>query len=266
MTATQDLKIYTDFMHELADAAAAVSLKYFKKPMDVLSKGAKLGTSFDPVTVADRNTEHAIRTLIAERFPDHNILGEEHGSEDKNSSFTWVIDPIDGTRAYISGIPTWATLIALKDGNKPILGMLDQPYLNERYIGSADGSTLNGKKLNVRPCPDIFSATISTTDPLQLFSDEEEQDKFFRVAAGAKLMKNGYDSYAYAMVASGFMDVVIEAGLEPYDIQALIPIVEGAGGIVTNWHGEPVESGGQVVACGDSRLHEQVIGLLNTSN
>ena len=252
-------------MHELGDAAAAVSLKYFKKPMEVLSKGAKLGTNFDPVTVADRNVEHAIRTLITERFPDHNILGEEHGTENKNSDFTWVIDPIDGTRSFISGIPTWGTLIALHDGNNPIVGMLDQPYLKERYIGTAQSSNLNGEKINVRPCPDIFSATISCTDPLQLFTNEDEQDKFFRVAAGAKLMKNGYDCYAYAMIAAGFMDVVVEAGLEPYDIQALIPIIEGAGGIVTNWQGGPADQGGQVVACGDKRLHEQVIGLLNTT-
>ena len=262
----QELKIYTDFMHELAEAAAAVTLKYFKKPMEVLNKGGKLGTDFDPVTVADRNTEHAIRTLIAERFPNHNILGEEHGTENKNSNLTWVIDPIDGTWSFISGIPTWATLIALQDGNKTIVGMLDQPYLKERYIGTAAETSLNGQIIKVRPCRDIFSATISTTDPLQLFNGEEEQDKFFRVAAGAKMMRNGYDSYAYAMVAAGFIDVVIEAGLEPYDIQALIPIIEGAGGMVTNWQGEPVTGGGQVVTCGDSRLHEQVIGLLNASS
>lgn len=253
------------FMNELGDAAAKVSLKYFKKPLEVLSKGAKLGTSFDPVTVADRNTEFAIRELIRERYPTHSIMGEEHADEKNSSEYKWIIDPIDGTRAYITGIPTWGTLVALQKNDKTIIGMLDQPYLKERYIGSADGTTLNGEKIKCRPCETIFDATISTTDPLQLFSDEEEQDKFFRVAAGAKMMRNGFDCYAYVMVAAGFMDVVVEAGLEPYDIQALIPLIEGAGGIVTNWQGEPITHGGQVVACGDKRLHEQVIGLLNTS-
>ncbi len=260
-----DLKKYKDFMHDLANAAASVTLKYFKKPIEVLSKGTKLGTDFDPVTIADKNAEKAIRELIRTRFPEHNIMGEEEAYEDKNSDYTWIIDPIDGTRSYITGIPTWGTLVALQHKGKTIVGMLDQPYLKERFIGTTKGTQLNGTHIKTRACKTIFEATISTTDPLQLFNGEEEQDKFFRVAAGAKTMRNGYDCYAYAMIAAGFIDVVIESGLEPHDIQALIPIIEGAGGIVTNWQGEPVQSGGQVVACGDNRLHEQVIGLLNTS-
>lgn len=258
-------KDYIKFINELGDAAAAVSLKYFKKPLDILSKGKKLGTEFDPVTVADRNTEFAIRELIRKKYPTHSIMGEEHADENKSSNYKWIIDPIDGTRAYITGVPTWGTLIALKDGDTPEIGMIDQPYLNERFIGTKNGSTMNGAPIKCRPCDSIFNATISTTDPLQLFKNDDEQDRFFRVAAGAKMMRNGYDCYAYAMVAMGFMDVVIEAGLEAYDIQGIIPVIEGAGGIVTNWQGEKVTDGGQVVACGDKRLHEQVIGLLNTS-
>lgn len=264
MIISENLKPYTDFMHELANAAAGVSLKYFKKHIPVDNKGSKLGTRFDPVTIADKNTENAIRELIRTRFPDHNIMGEEQLDEKKDSDYTWIIDPIDGTRAYITGVPTWGTLIALQHNGKTIVGMLDQPYLKERYIGTASGTIFNGKSINTRPCETIFNATISTTDPLQLFNNDEEQDKFFRVAAGAKIMRNGYDCYAYAMVAAGFMDVVIESGLEPYDIQAIIPIIEGAGGIITNWQGQPITAGGQVVACGDKRLHQQVIGLLNT--
>ncbi len=260
-----DIKLYSDFLNELANAAATVSLEYFKKPIKITSKGPKLNTDFDPVTIADRNTEKKIRELIRARFPDHNILGEEEADEQKNSNFTWIIDPIDGTRAYITGVPTWGTLIALRDNDKSIIGLLDQPYLRERYIGTPSGTLLNGKPIKTRPCDSIFNATISTTDPLQLFADDDERDRFFRVAAGAKMMRNGYDCYAYAMVASGFMDVVIESGLNAHDIQALIPIIEGAGGLVTNWQGESVNEGGQVVACGDKRLHEQVIGLLNTS-
>lgn len=256
---------YIAFINELGDAAAAVSLKYFKKPLDVLSKGKKLGTEFDPVTIADRNTEFAIRELIRKKYPTHSIMGEEHADEKNSSTYKWIIDPIDGTRAFITGVPTWGTLIALKDGNDHEIGMIDQPYLNERFIGTKIGSTMNDTPIKCRPCDSIFNATISTTDPLQLFKNDDEQDRFFRVAAGAKMMRNGYDCYAYAMVAMGFMDVVIEAGLEAYDIQGIIPVVEGAGGIVTNWQGEKVTEGGQVVACGDKRLHEQVIGLLNTS-
>lgn len=263
MTSIDAASLYVDFLHELADAAAKVTLNYFKKPIDVMSKGAKLGTSIDPVTIADKTAEKTIRALIRARFPDHNIHGEEQANEEKGSTYTWVIDPIDGTRAFISGIPTWGTLISLHDGNKPILGLLDQPYLKERYIGTLQGTTLNGKKISCRPCDSILKATISTTDPLQLFTDPIEQDTFFRVASRAKFMRNGYDCYAYAMIAAGFIDIVIESGLEAYDIQALIPIVQGAGGIVTNWQGKSADHGGQVVACGNIELHKQVIELLN---
>jgi len=258
-----DTKIYKDFLHEIADVAAPVSLKYFKKPIHIDNKGPKLGTDFDPVTIADKLTEKAIRDLIRSRYPDHNIHGEEQAKEQKGSAFTWVIDPIDGTRAFISGIPTWGTLVSLHDGKKPIVGLLDQPYLKERYIGTSDNTTLNGEKITCRPCANMSEATISTTDPLQLFQDEIELDKFYRVAARAKLMRNGYDCYAYAMIAAGHMDVVIESGLEAYDIQALIPIIQGAGGVITNWQGGPADHGGQVVACGDKRLHKQVLELLN---
>lgn len=260
-----DYKKFIPFLNDVANEAAKVSLQYFKKSVNVENKGPKLKSTFDPVTIADKNTEKVIRENIRSHFPDHNIMGEEEAFEDKKSDYTWIIDPIDGTRSYITGIPTWGTLIALQHHGKTIIGMLDQPYLKERYIGTTEGTLFNGKSIKTRPCDTIFNATLSTTDPLQLFNGEEEQDKFFRVAAGAKMMRNGYDCYAYAMVASGFIDVVIESGLNAHDIQALIPIIEGAGGIVTNWIGEPVTDGGQVVACGDQRLHEQVIGLLNTT-
>jgi histidinol phosphatase-like enzyme (inositol monophosphatase family) len=260
-----DYKIFITFLNNVANEAAKISLQYFKKSVTVENKGPKLKSDFDPVTIADKNTEKVIREQIRRHFPDHNIMGEEEAFEDKKSDYTWIIDPIDGTRSYITGIPTWGTLIALQHNGKTIVGMLDQPYLRERYIGTASSAFLNGKPINTRACDTIFNATISTTDPLQLFNGEEEQDKFFRVAAGARMMRNGYDCYAYAMVASGFIDVVIESGLNAHDIQALIPIIEGAGGIVTDWGGNPVTYGGQVVACGDQRLHEQVIGLLNTS-
>ncbi len=258
-----EIKLYSDFLNELANAAASVSLKYFKKQIDIENKGPKLGSDFDPVTIADKNTEKAIRELIRTRFPDHNILGEEEAEEQKDSKYTWIIDPIDGTKAYITGVPTWGTLVSLHNSEKPIYGLLDQPYLKERYIGTPSGTLMNGKPIKCRPCDNLFKATISTTDPLQLFDGPVEQDAFFRVASRTKLMRNGYDCYAYAMIAAGFIDVVIESGLQPYDISALIPIIEGAGGIVTNWQGGSADQGGQVLACGDRRLHEQIIELLN---
>ncbi len=263
----EDYKIFVDFMDELADAAAKVTLKYFRKPLEVINKGPKLGTDFDPVTIADQNTEKMILKLMSSRFPTHNIMGEEQSDETNNDSiYTWVIDPIDGTRAFITGIPTWGTLVAMHDGEKPVIGMLDQPYLNERFIGTPSGSFLNGKIIKCRPCSDISVATLSTTDPQRLFATNDEKTAFDQVAAKAKLVRNGFDCYAYAMIATGFIDVVIESGLEPYDIQALIPIIEGAGGIVSNWQGEHAHQGGQILACGDKRLHKQVIEILNHTN
>lgn len=258
---------YTDFLNTLAEAAAEVTMPLFKVPLDVINKGRKLNSDFDPVTEADSQAEQVIRTLINKAYPHHNILGEEQGAEQNcdasdQDQWTWVIDPIDGTRAYICGIPTWGTLVALNNNGNPLYGMLDQPYLKERYIGTPDGATLNGAKLSTRPCNDLSEATISTTDPTQFFSCDADVDAFNRVAAKARLVRNGYDCYAYVMVAAGFMDVVIESGLEAYDIQALIPIVEGAGGVITSWTGGSAAEGGQVVASANKTLHDQVLKLL----
>lgn len=262
------IKEYTDFLETLGDAAAEITLPMFKKPVDVINKGRKLQVDFDPVTQADQNSEKAIRRLINESYPHHNILGEELGLEQNNPNadddkWTWVIDPIDGTRAYICGIPTWGTLVALNNGHKPVVGMLDQPYLKERYIGTPDGAYLNGNRIQCRPCTNLSEATVSTTDPTQFFANAEDLAAFNRVASRARMVRNGYDCYGYAMVAAGFMDVVIECGLEAYDIQALIPIVEGAGGVVTNWTGESAAEGGQVVVSATDKLHTQVLNLLN---
>ncbi len=258
------IKEYSDFLDMLADAAAEITLPMFKKPLHVVNKGKKLRLDFDPVTEADKQAEKVIRNLISQNYPDHNILGEEHGQEQNGKSeYTWVIDPIDGTRAYICGIPTWGTLIALNDGKYPLIGMLDQPYLKERYIGTGDKAFLNGQRINCRNCTDISNATLSTTDPTQLFANEKDSDAFGRVAAKARLVRNGYDCYAYVMVAAGFMDIVIESGLEAYDIQALIPIIEGAGGVITDWSGGSAADGGQVVATATKALHKQVLTLLN---
>jgi len=263
--ASYAFKEYTDFLNRLADAASEITLAGFKKPVDVINKGQKLGLDYDPVTEADKQSENAIRKLINQTYPDHNILGEELGPEQNSASpYTWVIDPIDGTRAYICGVPTWGTLVALNNGERPVMGMMDQPYLKERYMGTPDGAYLNGSPINCRPCTELSQATVSTTDPTQFFASSDDQQAFRQVARKARLVRNGYDCYAYAMVAAGFMDVVIESGLEAYDIQALIPIVEGAGGVVTSWDGGSAANGGQVVACATPALHEQVLRLLDS--
>ncbi|MFC7049573.1 inositol monophosphatase family protein, partial [Emcibacter nanhaiensis] len=220
-----EIKEYVDFLHILGDAAAEITLKSFRAPLDVVNKGRKLQSDFDPVTRADRDAEAAIRRLILDKYPAHNLIGEEHGqaiNPDNQDGMNWIIDPIDGTRAFIAGIPLWGTLIAVNDGKGPVIGMMDQPYLKERYIGSPLGSSLNGSPIHCRPCPDISQATLSTTDPVQLFATMDDRRAFEKVAAMANMVRNGYDCYAYMMVASGHMDVVIESGLESYDIQPLI--------------------------------------------
>ncbi|WP_339864527.1 histidinol-phosphatase [Paremcibacter congregatus] len=261
-----DIAAYRIFLDQLAEAAAEVTLPLFKRPLDVVNKGRKLDIDYDPVTEADQQAEKVIRQHINATYPTHNILGEEWGAETNcaadETPWTWVLDPIDGTRAYICGIPTWGTLVALNNGTQALVGMLDQPYLKERYIGTPNGSFLNGEKITCRPCTDLTQATVSTTDPTQFFATDKDVAAFNRVAGKARLVRNGYDCYAYAMVAAGFIDVVIESGLEAYDIQALIPIIEGAGGVVSDWRGESVLQGGQVVASATPELHQQVLSLL----
>jgi myo-inositol-1(or 4)-monophosphatase len=265
----KNLKEYCDFMHILAEAAAAVTLPHFRKDVKTINKGPKLNSDFDPVTIADQNAEKAIRKLISQKYPDHDILGEEGGEEihGNNGNWTerwkWVIDPIDGTRSYITGIPLWGTLVALHDGERPQVGMLDQPYLKERYIGTRHYSTLNGVQIKTRNCETLSDAIISTTCPAQFFETENDRKAFERVAAQTKLMRHGYDCYAYVMLACGHMDLVIESGLEPYDIQALIPIIKGAGGIITSWEGGPADQGGRVIAAATQKLHAQAMALLN---
>lgn len=254
-----DREALTEFTSLLAEAAAEVTLKYFKAPLDVDNKLA--GDQFDPVTKADQDAERAIRTLIEKHYPNHDIFGEEYGQTNKGSDFQWVLDPIDGTRAYISGLPSWGTLIALKYKGVPVIGLIDQPYLQERYIGWTTGASLNGTAIKTRPCASLKKATIATTDP-DLF-EPTERPKFDRVLNASRLIRYGLDCYAYAVVAAGHMDQVIESGLKPYDMMALIPVIRGAGGVATNWQGEAPGPCGRLVASGDTRLHAETLALLD---
>ena len=257
----QDLAEALAFAHELANASAKITLSYFRHPLDIDNKDD--GGRFDPVTRADREAETVIRDMIRTRFPDDGIIGEEHGAESPTGRRFWVIDPIDGTRAFISGLPLWGTLIALNDGARPILGLIDHPATGERFVGSPDGAFLKCKKLAVRPCAALRDATLSTTDP-ELFAPGAESTAFREVSAKVKLRRYGYDCYAYAMLAAGFIDIVVEAGLKTFDVQALIPVIEGAGGIVTDWRGGPADGGGQILAAGDRRVHQEALSILSS--
>jgi len=249
------------FLEKLADAASAEIIPHFRTAFAVESKGSN---GFDPVTVADRAAETAIRKLIGATYPTHGIVGEEFPAERAGAEHVWVIDPIDGTRAFIAGIPVWGTLIGLLSKGAPALGMMVQPFTGERFAGDGKSAWYTGpggpRALKTRPCAKLADAILSTTTPF-LF-DDVEMPAYRRVESAARMARYGGDCYAYAMLAAGCIDVVIEAGLKPYDIVALIPVIEGAGGKVTTWDGGSAAGGGRVVATGDPRLHETVLNML----
>jgi histidinol phosphatase-like enzyme (inositol monophosphatase family) len=255
------------FLVELNRAAAGEILPRFRGEHGLAHKPGRW--DFDPVTDADKRAEAAIRALIAERYPDHGVLGEEYGSDRAEAGFVWVIDPIDGTRAFIAGLPLWCTLIGLRHEGRPVLGSIGQPYLDELYIGHAGGSRLiargQTRPLRVRACPRLTEAIIATTDPEMCFSGAE-RGAWTQVRAAARLARLGCDAYAYAMVAAGTLDLVVEAGLKAWDIDPATPVVEGAGGAVTDWRGGPVGSdGGQVAIAGDRACLEEALVALRRS-
>jgi myo-inositol-1(or 4)-monophosphatase len=254
----------TAFAHGLADAAGAVIVPFFRRRIEVTNKAG--GDLYDPVTEADRGAERALRALIEKHYPDDAILGEEYGAKAGHSGFRWVLDPIDGTRAFIAGQPLWGTLISLEQDGVPVMGVLDQPFLRERFVGFQRTAELRNAEgvtpLNVRACAALAEAVISTTHPILHFKDEERA-QYFRVEKAARLSRYGGDCYAYALIAMGFVDLVIETELKRWDVSALVPIVEGAGGIVTNWQGGKITDGGSIVAAGDVRVHAEALKILN---
>lgn len=249
----------------LADAARVETLRFFRQPG--LRADNKDATGYDPVTEGDRAAEEAMRTLIETRRPSDGILGEEFGAKPSSSGLTWVLDPIDGTRGYVAGTPTWGTLIALHDGAKPVLGVIDQPYIGERFIGGFGEAQVTGpqgkRDLQVSQVKALEDAVIFTTFPEVGTADEGEA--FARVASQCKLTRYGMDCYAYALLASGQVDLVIEAGLQAYDIQAPIALVEAAGGIVTGWDGGPADQGGQAIAAATPELHAAAMAGLGAA-
>ncbi len=249
--------------HKLADASGAVIRPYFRQRIDVAHKPGV--HAFDPVTEADKGGERAIREVLAKLRPDDGILGEEYGEQAGSSGWRWVLDPVDGTRAFITGRHEWGSLIALEKDGVPVLGILDQPVLGERFLGVNGASVLlqagRSTPLQVRPCGDLKDAVLCVTDPYSYFS-REQQAAFQRVAGAARLTRYSGDCYLFAALALGFVDVIIEAGFHAWDIAALVPLVEGAGGIVTSWDGGSPLDGKTILAAGDKRVHEAAMALL----
>ncbi len=251
------------FAHRLADAAGAVIRPYFRQRLDIIEKGK---TAFDPVTAADREAEAAMRALIRSERPHDGILGEEHGLEAGSGPHRWVLDPIDGTRAFITGRPTWGTLIALEDEGRRVLGIIDQPVLRERFTAYGDRAEFhsqNGKTtMRTRECATLALAVVSTTHPWGYFSSVERAG-FEELCARSRMSYFGGDCYAYGLLALGHIDLIVEASLAAWDVAALIPIVENAGGVFTDWSGAPVGEGGRIVAAGDARVHAEALEILS---
>lgn len=245
---------YAAFAEELADAARAAIAAASRKAEN------KGGGAFDPVTEADRAAEQAMRTLIEARYPDHGIAGEEYGVVRGDARFVWSLDPIDGTRSFICGLPSWTTLIALVEDGAATVGLIDTPTLDERYSGFGQTARLGGAALTTSGCEMLADARFSTTDPY-LFTDAEAES-FDRIRRATRVARYGLDAYAYARVAAGSLDLVVESGLKPHDYNALGPVVRGAGGFFGNWEGGDDLSAGRVIAAASERLFEAAIRTL----
>jgi len=250
------------FFRRLAQAAAEQTLPRFRQSGAISNK---LAEGFDPVTEADREAERALVALIGETYPTHGILGEEHGARTGDGRHVWVIDPIDGTRAFISGLPVWGTLVGLTDGGDAVAGMMSQPFTGELFYADGSGAFFEGpggdRTLRTRNTSELAQATLFTTTPA-LFKGEKRA-RFDRLEASVRLSRYGVDCYAFAMLAAGHADLVIEAGLQPYDIVALIPIIEQAGGVITTFDGGAAEGGGDILASATPALHRAALDRIN---
>ncbi len=251
------------FAAALADEARGLSRRWFRTPVAIDTKADD-----SPVTIADREVEAALRRRIAERFPDHGIFGEEHGRDRLDSEIVWVIDPIDGTRSFISGWPVYGTLLAVLERGVPVVGVIDMPVLGERWTGRAGAPTLYSdgtgaeRPCRTRDCRRLADATVYTTSPDAF--DAAGLRVFETVSRQARTRRFGGDCYIYGLVASGHIDLVIEAGLQPYDYLAMQPVIEGAGGVITDWEGKPLtmDSDGRVVAAATADLHAETIAAI----
>jgi myo-inositol-1(or 4)-monophosphatase len=253
---------FTLFVDQLANVSGETIRPFFRTALGIENKST--GGGFDPVTAADRAAEAAMRALIKKTFPAHGIVGEEFGAEQPEAEYVWVLDPIDGTKSFICGMPAWGTLIALTRRGEPIYGMMHQPFTREHFTGDGKVASYRGpagdRALRTRPCPALGSAVLQTTSPLLM--NDADRTRFRRVEAAARLSRYGGDCYAYCMLAAGHVDLVIETELKPYDVLPLIPIIEGAGGIITTWDNGRPHDGGRIIAAGDKRVHALAMAML----
>jgi myo-inositol-1(or 4)-monophosphatase len=255
---------FAAFVDELATVSGETILPFFRTTLGIENKGG--AGKFDPVTAADHAAEAAMRTLIRRTFPDHGIIGEEFGKERVDAEYVWVLDPIDGTKSFISGMPVWGTLIALLRSGEPVFGMMNQPFTRERFSGEGGKAHYRGpagrRDLRVRACAGLSEAVLLTTSPLLM--TERDRQIFRSVEQAVRLSRYGGDCYAYCMLAAGHVDLVIETELKPYDVLPLVPIIAGAGGTITSWEGRAPHAGGRIVAAGDERTHAAALELLNS--
>jgi myo-inositol-1(or 4)-monophosphatase len=252
---------FSSFVDQLANVSGDTILPFFRTALAIENK--KPG-GFDPVTAADRAAENSMRTLIGKNFPGHGIIGEEYGAIRADAEYVWVLDPIDGTKSFIAGMLAWGTLIGLMRFGEPVFGMMHQPFTRERFTGDGGAARYRGpagnRELRVRECSELSDAVLYTTSPLLM--DQADRAAFGRLENAVKLSRYGGDCYAYCMLAAGLIDIIIETEIKPYDIVAVIPIVVGAGGIVTTWENGPAQAGGRIIVAGDKRVHQAALEML----
>ena len=252
---------FTSFVDQLAGVSGETILPFFRTALAIDNKKAG---GFDPVTAADRAAEQAMRALIAKNFPGHGVVGEEYGAERADAEYVWVLDPIDGTKSFITGMVAWGTLIGLTRFGEPVFGMMNQPFTREKFSGDGGAARYRGpagnRELHVRPCAGLADAILSTASPLLM--NKSDRATFGRLENAVKLSRYGGDCYAYCMLAAGQIDLVIETEIKPHDIVPLIPIVTGAGGVVTTWENGPAQAGGRIVVAGDKRVHKAALEML----
>ncbi len=260
---TPDWAELTRFAIALAEASAAEILPFFRRNTQV---DIKDGPVWDPVTEGDRAGERIIRQMIEERYPDHGILGEEYGAKESRSPFTWVLDPVDGTRAFVCGMPTWATLIGLSYEGKPAVGLMNQPVVGDMFYGSPEGAWASHRgtesHIATRKGIPLSRALVGTTAP-ELYRSEENQRRFQQLKSRAQLTRYGGDAYFFCMMAAGHMDIAMDCGLQPYDITPLLPIVTGAGGFAAEWTGGDIMKGGNVITAGSRELLDEALAIMS---
>ncbi len=264
MSTKEQVKTLLDFATGIVQESGDIALKYFRTNLDVTNK--MIGGKFDPVTSADKEVEDYIRGKIKQHYPEHTVIGEEAGETTGSDSFLWLIDPIDGTRGFVAGSPMWGTLLGLMDGKQCVAGLMHQPFVGETFVGSEDGAfILNGdgrKSIHSSDKTQLSDAVLCCTH-LSMFHSGKALDTFIKIGEACRFSRFGTDCYGYALLAHGFVDLIVEASLKPYDVMPLIPIVEAAGGVISDWEGGSAANGGNVVAAANPALHEQALKILS---